>query len=94
MQNTLCRSFILIQHKKVTFSAYSITINTFTGRKILEINPKHPIILQLEEAVKADPSSQNAKSVADILYETALLTSGFNLSSPSQYGDRVYKMLG
>lgn len=63
------------------------------GKKIMEINPDHPMVKGLNEEVRTDKSSKKAKMLTEVLYETALLTSGFVLESPSDYADKVYQML-
>eukprot|EP00271_Cylindrocystis_brebissonii_P013006 TRINITY_DN32544_c0_g1_i1.p1 TRINITY_DN32544_c0_g1~~TRINITY_DN32544_c0_g1_i1.p1 ORF type:complete len:859 (-),score=258.80 TRINITY_DN32544_c0_g1_i1:582-3158(-) len=63
------------------------------GRKTLEINPKHPLIKQLKELVAADVEDPKAKEVAKILYDTALLESGFVLEDPTVFANRVYGTL-
>lgn len=63
------------------------------GKKIMEINPEHPMVKGLNEEVRTNKISQKAKMLTEVLYETALLTSGFVLESPSDYADKVYQML-
>lgn len=63
------------------------------GKKIMEINPDHPMIKGINEEVRADKKSSKAKVLTEVLYETALLTSGFVLESPSEYAEKVYQML-
>jgi HSP90 family molecular chaperone len=52
------------------------------GQRSLEINPRHPLVAQLKAAVAAaggkdDKVSDAAKGAAQLLYETALLESGY-----------------
>ena len=65
------------------------------GKKILEINPNHPIIKTLKSACDSSTpkADDNASSMVALMYETALLTSGFNVESPSDYAARVYEMI-
>ena len=63
------------------------------SKKTLEINPRHSIIKVLRS--KAD-SEQNDKTVKDLvllLFDTALLTSGFQLEDPAQYAERIHRMI-
>ena len=48
-----------------------------SASKTLELNPRHPIIVELNKRVVSDPDSQSTKDLAYLLYDTALLTSGF-----------------
>jgi len=68
------------------------------GKKILEINPTHPIITSLKEkrstgGGEGGQADEGAKSMVALMYETALLTSGFNIESPKDYATRVYEMI-
>ncbi len=50
------------------------------GKRILEINPRHPLIQQVKDKFEADPEN-GPNALAKILYETALLESGFQVST-------------
>ena len=65
-------------------------MDTFmSSKKILEINPNHKIIKTLKSKIK-DTSSKN---IAWLLYETALINSGFSLKKPRDYADRIHRMI-
>ncbi|CAI0463579.1 unnamed protein product [Linum tenue] len=49
------------------------------GRRILEINPDHPIVKDLNAACRKAPDNNDAKRAVDLLYETALISSGFTV---------------
>ena len=59
------------------------------GKKILEINPQHITIRQLAAAVAADPQDSDANRVATLLWETALLESGYSLDNTKAFAQRV-----
>ncbi|KAJ8426787.1 hypothetical protein Cgig2_007842 [Carnegiea gigantea] len=63
------------------------------GRRILEINPDHPIVKDLCAARKNAPDSADAKRAVDLLYETALISSGFQPDSPAELGNKIYEMM-
>ncbi|XP_074583638.1 heat shock protein 90-5, chloroplastic [Curcuma longa] len=63
------------------------------GRRILEINPDHPIVKDLNAACKNDPSSAEAKRAVDLLYDTALISSGYTPDSPAELGNKIYEMM-
>ncbi|XP_024391591.1 heat shock protein 90-5, chloroplastic [Physcomitrium patens] len=64
------------------------------GRRILEINPNHPIIQDLNVACKDTPRNPRAQAMVNLLHETALLSSGFTPENPAEFGARVYEMMG
>ncbi|XP_019460635.1 PREDICTED: heat shock protein 90-5, chloroplastic-like [Lupinus angustifolius] len=63
------------------------------GRRILEVNPDHPIIKDLNAASKNAPDSSEAKRAVELLYDTALISSGFSPDSPSELGNKIYEMM-
>ncbi|XP_030484972.2 heat shock protein 90-5, chloroplastic [Cannabis sativa] len=63
------------------------------GRRILEINADHPIVKDLNAACKNAPDSADAKRAVDLLYDTALISSGFTPDSPAELGNKIYEMM-
>lgn len=62
-------------------------------KKVLEINPKHPLIVDLNDRIAADPEDQQAIDTAELLFDTAALHSGFSLDDPSAFAGRIHRML-
>ncbi|PIN03526.1 hypothetical protein CDL12_23948 [Handroanthus impetiginosus] len=60
------------------------------GKRVLEINPRHPIIKELRERVVKDPEDESVKQTAQLMYQTALMESGFMLSDPKDFASRIY----
>lgn len=60
------------------------------GKRVLEINPRHPIIKELLERVVKDPEDDGVKQTAHLMYQTALMESGFILSDPKDFASRIY----
>ncbi|CAL0333199.1 unnamed protein product [Lupinus luteus] len=60
------------------------------GKRVLEINPRHPIIKELRERVVKDPEDESVKHTAELMYQTALFESGFLLDDPKDFASRVY----
>ncbi|XAR64202.1 hypothetical protein NMG60_11024455 [Bertholletia excelsa] len=60
------------------------------GKRVLEINPRHPIIKELRERVVKDPEDASVKQTAQLMYQTALMESGFMLSDPKDFASRIH----
>lgn len=60
------------------------------GKRVLEINPRHPIIKELRERVVKNPEDESVKQTAQLIYQTALLESGFLLKDPKEFASRIY----
>merc|ERR1719235_2401181 len=63
------------------------------GRKTLEINANHPVIVDLLAKVKADKDDNAALDTAQMLFQTALIESGYDISDPTALVNRVYRLM-
>lgn len=63
------------------------------GQRTLEINPSHPLIVALKDKVASDKDDASAKSTAGLLYETALLESGFDPDDPKAFTRGMYELM-
>merc|ERR1712146_274391 len=68
-------------------------IGMMAGRKTLEINPNHPVIIDLLSKVKANKEDAGAADSALVLFQTALIESGYDVSDPTSLVNRVYRLM-
>merc|ERR1711957_626338 len=61
--------------------------------KTLEINPNHPVVINMLSKIKADKEDKAAKDTAHVLFQTALIESGYEIADPSALVRRVYKLM-
>jgi len=68
-------------------------LSMMSGRKTLEVNPNHPVIIDLLSKVKADKEDSKALDTAQVLFQTALIESGYEIADPSALVNRVYRLM-
>merc|ERR1712032_1740249 len=68
-------------------------LSMMSGRKTLEINPNHPVISDLLTKIKADKADPAALDTAQVLFQTAMIESGYEMADPSALVNRVYRLM-
>merc|ERR1712242_695627 len=68
-------------------------LGMMSGRKTLELNPNHPVVIDLLSKVKANKEDPAAKDTAQVLFQTALIESGYELANASALVNRVYRLM-
>jgi len=66
------------------------------AKKTLELNPHHPVIKEMLNKVKAADDGEVAIEVseyADLMYNMALLNSGFLIENPTDMTSPLQKLL-
>ena len=62
-------------------------------KKTLELNPRHPLVKKLKERYDEDSEDETTKDIANLLYETATLRSGYSLADTAIFAERIERMM-
>merc|ERR1719456_1251119 len=68
-------------------------ISMMSGRKTLEVNANHPVVIDLLSKIKDDKENPAALDTAQVLFQTALIESGYEIADPSALVNRVYRLM-
>lgn len=69
------------------------SLDFMRSRRVLEINPEHPIIQSLHSASISGSDDEKALKAVDLIYDIALISSGFTPDNPAQLGSKMYEMV-
>ena len=69
------------------------TMDYMKSPKILEINPDHIIIKGLKDRITEDKTDKTIKDLVYLLFNTAMLSSGFLLEDPSSFSKLIHRMV-
>merc|ERR1719321_1254468 len=64
-----------------------------SGRKTLEVNANHPVVVNLLGKIKSDKADAAALDTAQVLFQTALVESGYEIADPTALVNRVYRLM-
>jgi len=68
-------------------------ISMMSGRKTLEVNANHPVVVDLLAKIKDDKENAAAIDTASVLFQAALIESGYEIADPSALVSRVYRLM-
>merc|ERR1712196_727585 len=63
------------------------------SKKTLELNPYHPIVLELAKRVADTPDDEETKALARMMWDSALIQSGFDVQDTNEFSNSVMGML-
>eukprot|EP01128_Nolandella_sp_AFSM9_P000336 TRINITY_DN104_c0_g1_i1.p1 TRINITY_DN104_c0_g1~~TRINITY_DN104_c0_g1_i1.p1 ORF type:complete len:757 (+),score=277.02 TRINITY_DN104_c0_g1_i1:149-2419(+) len=61
-------------------------------KHVLEVNPRHPIVQRLLRLIEENEENSETSDIINVLYDVALLNSGYNLADPTLLSDRITRM--
>ncbi|MCD6035068.1 MAG: molecular chaperone HtpG [Rickettsiales bacterium] len=64
-----------------------------SSAKILELNPKHPIIQKIYQTIAKSPEDARAKDAARLLFERACIVEGEHIPDPRGFSERLDSFL-
>ncbi|KAG0308455.1 heat shock protein 90 [Dissophora globulifera] len=63
------------------------------SKKSLELNPNNSIIKTLKAKVEADKNDKTVKDLTLLMYDVALVVSGFTIEKTDTFADRIHRMI-
>jgi len=63
------------------------------AKKTMEINPHHIIIKTLKERYSTDETSKTLTDLINLIFESSLIASGFNIEEPATFVNRINNMI-
>lgn len=62
--------------------------------KIMELNPHHPIVKEMLKLVEEGEDEARAEELGHLVYDTALVSSGYLMQDNMDFAKRMYKWIG
>ena len=71
------------------------TMHFMVPKKTMELNPDHAIVNDLCKRLMENNSANESTNtnIVKLMYDTALLASGFSLEDPAMFSQRIYRMM-
>jgi len=62
-------------------------------KKTMEINPRHPLIKELKKKSTEEPDDKSLVEIANLMYDSALISSGFHMDNPADFAARINRVM-
>lgn len=62
--------------------------------KIMELNPNHPVVKKMLAMVENGEDEERVVELGHLIYDTALISSGYLMQENANYAKRMYKWIG
>lgn len=69
---------------------YQVLCNGMFNKRVMEINPSHPVMKKLSQSLDDDTQKEAIAQLVDVLYDSAMLSSGYQLEDINGYLKKVY----
>lgn len=63
------------------------------NQAVLEINPKHPIVQDLEKMIQKDKEGDETRTFAMLMYDVASMTGGYEVADAGAFAKRVMSLM-
>jgi len=64
-----------------------------SSKKTMEINPDNAIVVEMKKKIDDDENDKTVKDLINLLFDTAMLQSGFSLADPTHFANRIHRMI-
>jgi len=64
-----------------------------SSKKTMELNPDNPIVCEMKNKIDDDENDKTCKDLINLLFDTAMLQSGFSLNDPTNFAGRIHRMI-
>merc|ERR1711998_608948 len=64
-----------------------------SSKKTMELNPDNAIVAEMKKKIDDDENDKTVKDLVNLLFDTALLQSGFSLADPTHFANRIHRTI-